>query len=127
MKLHRSEPLHTRDRDRARNTQNSAATPNRTAMPHTVAAVPKIPLRAAIHNIDGQTQHNWVDRLKITLHDYNIILFRCSRYSEESEHESFTKARKLINGKKFAAETSTIIAHSKRYSTLYSNAKIFAM
>jgi hypothetical protein len=55
MKLHRSEPLHTRDRDRARNTQNSAATPNRTAMPHTVAAIPKIPFRAAIaaaiHNI----------------------------------------------------------------------------
>jgi hypothetical protein len=48
MKLHRSEPLHTRDRDRARNTQNSAATPNRTAMPHTVAAIPKIPIRAAI-------------------------------------------------------------------------------
>jgi hypothetical protein len=54
MKLHRSEPLHTRDRDRdrARNTQNSAATPNRTAMPHIVAAVPNLPLRAAIHHID---------------------------------------------------------------------------
>jgi hypothetical protein len=50
MKLHQSEPLHTRDCDcdRARNTQNSAATPNRTAMPHTIAAIPKIPLRAAI-------------------------------------------------------------------------------